>query len=524
MWRPMSSPQATPLQFVLRFHLHPGVRVQMHADERKVELTLPSGALLLFEASNFSPKIEESLFFAAPEGARKTVQIVITGPAAAQMRLRWSFRRVADFGDRDASDAVPASLEYRDRRERRPGKRHNRKIHARRFASHRPRPDLRLRQDRPDRICPRTRGAGVELVSTGGTRKALGEAGLPVKDVSDLTGFPEMMDGRVKTLHPEGAWRPAGDPRESRARSGHAGAWHRADRPAGRQSLPVRGDRGEGRAFRGLRREYRHRRPGDDPRGGQEPRLRRRARRSRRLRRRCSPNSTANGGATTLALRRRLAQKAYARTAAYDAAISNWFAEQRGEATPRRIGRLPARCASRCAMAKTRTRRPASTHRRAAVPASPPPGRCRARNSPTTTSTTPTRPSSASPSSIPRARRPSPSSSTPTPAASPRAPTLEEPIDKALRCDPVSAFGGIVAVNRRARRRQRRAEIAEIFTEVIIAPDADEDAIALVARQEEPAPAADRRPARPARAGADVPHRRRRLSGAEPRQRRSSTT
>ena len=42
----------------------------------------------------------------------------------------------------------------------------------------------------------------IELVSTGGTRKALAEAGLPVKDVADLTGFPEMMDGRVKTLHP----------------------------------------------------------------------------------------------------------------------------------------------------------------------------------------------------------------------------------------------------------------------------------------------------------------------------------
>ena len=43
---------------------------------------------------------------------------------------------------------------------------------------------------------------GIELVSTGGTRKALADAGLPVKDVSDLTGLPEMMDGRVKTLHP----------------------------------------------------------------------------------------------------------------------------------------------------------------------------------------------------------------------------------------------------------------------------------------------------------------------------------
>src|ERR1700691_4399408 len=45
-------------------------------------------------------------------------------------------------------------------------------------------------------------GYGIELVSTGGTRAVLDEAGLKVLDVSDLTGFPEMMDGRVKTLHP----------------------------------------------------------------------------------------------------------------------------------------------------------------------------------------------------------------------------------------------------------------------------------------------------------------------------------
>src|ERR1700744_6120079 len=44
---------------------------------------------------------------------------------------------------------------------------------------------------------------GVELISTGGTAKAISEAGLRVKDVSELTGFPEMMDGRVKTLHPK---------------------------------------------------------------------------------------------------------------------------------------------------------------------------------------------------------------------------------------------------------------------------------------------------------------------------------
>src|ERR1700722_20631953 len=45
-------------------------------------------------------------------------------------------------------------------------------------------------------------GLGIELLSTGGTRKALADAGLKVLDVSDVTGFPEMMDGRVKTLHP----------------------------------------------------------------------------------------------------------------------------------------------------------------------------------------------------------------------------------------------------------------------------------------------------------------------------------
>ncbi|MDF2799174.1 MAG: purH [Devosia sp.] len=45
--------------------------------------------------------------------------------------------------------------------------------------------------------------AGVELVSTGGTQRLIAEAGLPVREIADLTGFPEMMDGRVKTLHPK---------------------------------------------------------------------------------------------------------------------------------------------------------------------------------------------------------------------------------------------------------------------------------------------------------------------------------
>ena len=109
---------------------------------------------------------------------------------------------------------------------------------------------------------------------------------------SDLTGFPEMMDGRVKTLHPDGARRPAGDPRQRRARGRDGGARHRADRSPGGQSLSVRGDGREGRRLRHLHREHRHRRPGDDPRRRQEPRRRRGRRRPGRLRARCSPSSS----------------------------------------------------------------------------------------------------------------------------------------------------------------------------------------------------------------------------------------
>ena len=85
-------------------------------------------------------------------------------------------------------------------------------------------------------------GHGVELVSTGGTAKALAEAGLKVQGrvrAHRLSGN----DGRPgQDAAPEGARRPARDPRQRRARRGDEGARHRADRSAGRQPLPVRGD------------------------------------------------------------------------------------------------------------------------------------------------------------------------------------------------------------------------------------------------------------------------------------------
>ena len=83
----------------------------------------------------------------------------------------------------------------------------------------------------------------VELVSTGGTAAKLRELGHEVRDISDLTGFPEMMDGRVKTLHPKvhGGLLGVRDNPEHRAGDGRA--WHRPDRPRRGQPLPVRSDR-----------------------------------------------------------------------------------------------------------------------------------------------------------------------------------------------------------------------------------------------------------------------------------------
>jgi phosphoribosylaminoimidazolecarboxamide formyltransferase / IMP cyclohydrolase len=178
-------------------------------------------------------------------------------------------------------------------------------------------------------------GHGVELLSTGGTSDMLREAGLTVRDVADLTGFPRD-DGRAREdAAPEGPRRASGAARQARACRGDGGARDRADRPPDREPLPVRGDRRARRGLRRLRREHRHRRPGHDPRGGQEPRLRQR-RRGRGGLRAASRGARGERRATTLAFRRRLAQTAYARTAAYDAAVSTWMAGAIGEATPRR--------------------------------------------------------------------------------------------------------------------------------------------------------------------------------------------
>jgi len=86
-------PRAAPTEFEIRFHLHPRVRATPRGVD--VELLLPNGEALLFEAIGVRPQIEESIFFASPGGARRCAQIVLRGYAAPAAEVRWSFQRGA---------------------------------------------------------------------------------------------------------------------------------------------------------------------------------------------------------------------------------------------------------------------------------------------------------------------------------------------------------------------------------------------------------------------------------------------
>jgi phosphoribosylaminoimidazolecarboxamide formyltransferase/IMP cyclohydrolase len=319
---------------------------------------------------------------------------------------------------------------------------------------------------------------GVELISTGGTRKALADAGLAVKDVADVTGFPEMMDGRLKTLHPK----VHGGLLAIRENPEHEAAMLAHDiRPIDLLVVnlyPFEATLAAGAAFehcvenidiggpamiRAAAKNHDDVAVIVDPRD-YEPLL---------------AELSANAGAATLATRRRLAQKAFARTAAYDAAISNWLASSLGEATPpwrafggrlaepMRYGENPHQSAGFYLSGETRFG--VATARQAQ-------GKQLSYNNVNDTDAAfelvaefdPAR--TAAVAIVKHAN----------PCGAAEGATLEEAYRKALRCDPVSAFGGIVALNRRLDAAAAR-EIVKIFTEVIIAPDADEEAIAIVA-------------------------------------------
>ncbi len=173
-------------------------------------------------------------------------------------------------------------------------------------------------------------GVGVELISTGGTRKALAEAGLAVRDISDVTGFPEMLDGRVKTLHPlvHGGILAVRDNPQHMATAKQHGIGlidlvvcnlypfeaTVAKPGSGHEEIVENIDIGGPSMVRSAAKNYHDVAIVTDP--AQYPALLEELR--------------ANSGALTLATRERLAAAAFARTAAYDRAISAYFARRGG--------------------------------------------------------------------------------------------------------------------------------------------------------------------------------------------------
>jgi phosphoribosylaminoimidazolecarboxamide formyltransferase/IMP cyclohydrolase len=321
-------------------------------------------------------------------------------------------------------------------------------------------------------------GYGIEIVSTGGTAKPLRDAGIKVIDVSEITEVPEMMDGRVKTLHPKihgGLLAVRGDEAHERALEDHAippidllvvnlypfeeTVEGGADFAACIENIDIGGPA----LIRAGAKNHASVTVITEPSDY----------------RRVLDEMAAHGGATTLPLRKSLAGRAFARTAAYDAAISTWFARVENEQTPERrviagklaqelrYGENPHQSAAFYRTDETRFGIATSAQLQ---------GKELSYNNLNDTDAAyelvaefdPDR--SAAIAIIKHAN----------PCGVALGATLAEAYAKALAGDPVSAFGGIVALNRPLDQEAAR-EIVKIFTEVIIAPDASAEAKAILA-------------------------------------------
>jgi phosphoribosylaminoimidazolecarboxamide formyltransferase/IMP cyclohydrolase len=316
---------------------------------------------------------------------------------------------------------------------------------------------------------------GVELVSTGGTARALRAAGIEVRDVSAVTGAPEILDGRVKTLHP----------------GVHGGILARRDVPGHLATLeahglaaidlvvvnlyPFEATLAAGAAFADCVEQI-------DV--GGPAMIRAAAKNHDGVAVVVDPADykellaeLALKGGTEGAFRRRLAAKAFARTAAYDAAIHAWLAREIGEEFPERVVLAGER--------KQSLRYGENPHQRAAFYAA-----------------SGARPAGLAAASQLQGKELSFNNLNDTDAALALVTEFDEPAvaiikhanpcgvavggtiaeayRKALASDPLSAFGGIVACNR-PLDQEAAAEIARIFTEVVVAPGVDEAARALFA-------------------------------------------
>ena len=322
---------------------------------------------------------------------------------------------------------------------------------------------------------------GVELVSTGGTAKALRDIGLEVRDISDLTGFPEMMDGRVKTLHPKvhgGLLAVRDDPAHAEAMTAHGiGAIdlvvvnlypfaQTVARGAGRDEVIENIDIGGPSMVRSAAKNHAYVAIVTDPADYGE----------------LIEALDGAGGMTSLDLRRRLAAKAFAATAAYDAMIASWFAfADQGQLFPDtlpvtmrkseilRYGENPHQQAALYL--------PNGPHGRGIAQAEQVQGKALSYNN--------YNDSDAALELVTEFRDSGPACvivKHANPSGVALGSTLVEAYQEAFACDTVSAFGGIIAVNA-ALTAEAAEAMTRIFTEVVIAPAADEAALEIFARK-----------------------------------------
>ena len=318
---------------------------------------------------------------------------------------------------------------------------------------------------------------GVALISTGGTARTLAAAGLPVTEVATVTGFPEMLDGRVKTLHP----------------AIHAGLLARRDRAEDLAALAERGiapidlvicnlypfartvasgadaadcieriDIGGVALIRAAAKNHGAVTVVTDF-GDYEPVL---------------AEIAAQGGAVGAAMRRALARKAYALTSAYDAAVAEWMAREAGVLFPEttviagrlaqqlRYGENPPQAA---AFSLT------GSERLGGATAQQLQGKELSYNNYSDADAAFELVAEFAPPAVAVVKHANP-------CGVAIGETLREAWDKALACDPVSAYGGVVALNRSLDAATAEA-IGRLFIEVVIAPDVPKEAAAILVRR-----------------------------------------